>query len=187
VPGNPSSLGSRATSTPSSLQSQINWLRSFVFFSRTGGLVRPEDIVSAFDECRDYVFGRSLGRDNPHASDLVTAKRWVSEGLTLTIAVIVFHEQMSWMHEKFLRFGDGKDRRYLPTSLKVFNENIETAIRRMQNGGHFDTWESEILKWRSRCKGWKKDPNLWRAESWGPPPFHDGCMVPREVLKELKQ
>lgn len=147
--------------------------------------MRPEEIVSAFDECREYVFGRSLGRDNPHASDITAAKKWIAMGLTLPIAVIVFHEQMTWMHEKFLRFGGAKDRSYLPAALKVFDENIETAIRKVMNGGHFDIWENEVVKWRARCKAWKKHPELWRFEDWGPEPLKRGCRVPRDVLMEF--
>jgi hypothetical protein len=94
---------------------------------------------------------------------------------------------MTWMNEKFLRFGGAKDRSYLPASLKVFDENIETAIRKVQNGGHFDTWESEILRWRSRCKGWKRNPGLWNENAWGPPPSEAGCRAPMEVLKDWEK
>lgn len=147
----------------------------------------PNDVIRAFDECREYVFGYSLGRDNPHASDKSTATRWISDGLTLTVAVIVFHEQMSWMHEKFLRYGHAKDKSYLPASLKVFDDNIETAIRKAKNGGQAEFWESEIAKWRSRCKSWFKKVGIWREDHWGPEPFTNGCRVPQQVLAEFRR
>lgn len=149
--------------------------------------LKPEDIVKAFDECREYIFGYGLGRDNPHVSDNGTAERWVKEGLNLVVAVMVFYEQMNWMHEKFLRFGNGKDRQYLPASLKVFDENIEAAIRRSKGGGQSEFWENGLSQWRSRCRGWLKDKSLWRENMWGAPPFENGTRVPKSVLDELKQ
>jgi hypothetical protein len=115
---------------------------------------------------------------------MAAAQKWIDAGITLTVATIVFSEQMNWMHEKFLRFGEGKDRSYLPASLKVFDENIEAAIRRIKTGGQTEPWEGEISKWRSRCKSWKKN-TLWLTEHWGPKPFEAGCRVPRQVLEEL--
>jgi hypothetical protein len=147
--------------------------------------MKPEEIIKAFDDVREYVFGYSLGRDNPHASDKETAKSWLESGLTLVVAVIVFSEQMNWMHEKFLRYGHAKDRSYLPASLKVFNENIEAAIRKSKGDGAFDEWEKEISKWRSRCKGWKRKKSLWRHEMWGPEPFEKGSRIPKSILMEL--
>lgn len=149
--------------------------------------MRPEDVISAFDEVREFIFGHSLGRDNPHASDMATAKRWIGEGLTFVTAVIVFFEQMSWMHEKFLRFGGSKDRSYLPASLKVFDENIDNAIRRSKSGGQSEFWENEISRWRSRCKTWLKKPHLWNTDQWGPHPFESGCRVPKEILEHISR
>jgi len=150
-------------------------------------MTTPDDIIRAFDDCLDYIFGRALGRDNPHATDAATARKWLADGLTLVIAVIVFHEQMNWMHEKFLRFGNAKDRSYLPSALKVFNDNIETAIRRHQNGGQLDEWDRRDSQWRARVKGWARNPRLWRQDMWGPPPGQPGCRLPRSVLVELKE
>lgn len=149
--------------------------------------LKPDDLVKAFDECREYIFGYGLGRDNPNKDDKATATKWVEQGLSLVVAVMVFYEQMTWMHEKFLRFGNGKDRQYLPASLKVFDENIEAAIRRAKNGGQTEFWEGEISKWRARCKGWLKDKALWRENMWGVEPFKEGNRIPRQVLDEIKQ
>lgn len=147
--------------------------------------MKPDDVIKAFDDIREYVFGYSFGRDNPHSSDKQTAQEWIEDGLNINIAAAVFYEQMSWMHEKFLRYGGAKERSYLPSSLKVFNDNIEVAIRRSTGKGQIDEWEKEISKWRSRCKGWITNKNLWRIEMWGPEPFEIGTRVPKEILKEL--
>lgn len=144
----------------------------------------PHELIKAFDEVREYVFGSKLGRDNPHKDDLATAEKWFSDGLTLIVAVMVFYEQMNWMHEKFLRFGRGTDKSYIPASLKVFDENIEVAVRRSKNGGQTELWENGISQWRSRCKAWTRNGS-WIENMWGPKPFEAGCRVPKEVIKEL--
>src|SRR5690348_1460581 len=144
----------------------------------------PLSIVQAFDQCLDYTFGRSLGRDNPHKSDISTAVRWIDEGADLVLCVMVFTQQMAWMHEKYLRSGHLHDRSFIPHSLKVFDENIAAAIRVMKAGG---TDESEIVysQWRARVKGWKKNADLWRTEHWGPAPGSYGCRVPKSILAEF--
>lgn len=146
---------------------------------------KAEDIIKAFDECREYVFGYAWGRDNPHSSDKGTATEWLTKGLTFVVAVMVFYEQMNWMHEKFLRYGNAKERSYLPASLKVFNDNIETAIRRSKDGGQVDQMDKVMSSWRSRCKAWFKNPALWRVEMWGPEPFKEGSRVPQLILNEF--
>jgi hypothetical protein len=147
--------------------------------------LKPDDLIKAFDGVREYVFGYGLGRDNPHKDDKKTAETWIAEGATLLVAIMVFYEQMSWMHEKFLRFGNAKDRSYLPASLKVFNENIEAALRRQKSGGQTDETEKAYSLWRSRCKGWLKDKRLWQINMWGPEPFQEGNRVPKSILQEL--
>lgn len=149
--------------------------------------MKPEDYIAAFDEVREHIFGFGLGRDNPHKTDMATAQLWINDGVSLTLATLVFTEQMNWMHEKFVRYGNGKDRSYLPAALKVFDENIETALNKQKNGGHFDNFETEILRWRSRCKSWQKNPNSWIENSWGPKPNEAGNRVPGEVLKWLNE
>jgi hypothetical protein len=124
-------------------------------------------IVKAFDQCLDYTYGRELGRDNPHKSDIETAQRWVAAGADLVLCVMVFTQQMAWMHEKYLRSGHLRDRALIPHSLKVFDENIAAAIRLVKAGGVDDTEKAYSL-WRSRVKGWQRNPRLWRTESWGP-------------------
>jgi hypothetical protein len=150
-------------------------------------MTTPNEVIEAFDECLDYMFGRKLGRDNPHASDAATARKWIADGVTLVLATMIFAEQMSWMHEKFLRFGDAKDRKYLPSSLKVFDENMATAIRRQRNGGQTNDWELSDGRWRCRVRGWQRKPNLWLHDFWGPAPFEPGCWVPGYILREFKK
>lgn len=149
--------------------------------------MKPKELIKAFDECRDYIFGYSLGRDNPHKDDEATAEHWITAGVTLVVAVMVFFEQMSWMHEKFLRFGGAKDRSYLPASLKVFDDNIAAAIRRSNGGGQSEPWENNIAQWRSRCKAWQRNKSSWISNHWGSEPFEDGCRVPKEILTELSK
>jgi hypothetical protein len=70
-------------------------------------------IIEAFDECLEFVYGRQYGRDNPHRSDSQTAARWIDGGLTLPVACFVFYRQMNLLHEKWLR-DDLKDRSHIP-------------------------------------------------------------------------
>ena len=74
-----------------------------------------EQIIECFDAIRDYIWGYGRGRDNPHKSDRETAKRWISEGLIVPIAAIVFFDRMGDMHERWLR-TDAKDRTHLPAA-----------------------------------------------------------------------
>ena len=144
--------------------------------------VTPQDIIEAFDAYLDYTYGRRYGRDNPHKTDAETAQRWLDAGLTVPVACFVFHRQMSIMHEKWLRY-DLRDRAHIPHSLKVSDENIEAGIRRAQ-GEEVTTWDMEESKWRSRVKGWRRNPAFWNAEIWGPHPDQPGCRAPRSLLKD---
>lgn len=141
--------------------------------------IEAEEIVKLFDECREYVFGYGEGRDNYYADDLETAKSWIDGGVNYFLAAIVFYEQMTWMHEKYLKF---RDRKHMPSSLKVFDENIKTAIRRQKNGGNFESWEQEIAQWAARYRTWQKK-RLWDYNNWGPDPSQSGTRVPKSVLK----
>jgi hypothetical protein len=144
----------------------------------------PDELIKTFDDCLEYVYGRRMGRDNPYKDDMKTAQGWIDDGLPLFLAAIVFYEQMSRLHERFLR--NNQDRQYVPHSLKVFDDNIRTANHRQARGGNYDTWENEELRWRSRVKGWMKQPNLWQADHWGPTPGQSGCRMPRAVMKEME-
>lgn len=144
--------------------------------------VSPAQIIQAFDACLDYVYGSRYGRDNPHKSDAETAQHWIDDGLTVPVAYFVFHRQMSIMHEKWLR-DDLRDRSHIPHSLKLFDENIEAGIRRA-NGDEVTPWDMEESKWRSRIKGWKRNPDFWNVDMWGPRPNQLGCRAPCALLKE---
>lgn len=141
-------------------------------------------IIAAFDQCRAYIFGYAFARDHPHITDTKTANEWIDKGLSLVVAVMVFFEQMNWMHEKFLRYGQGKDRSYLPASLKVFNDNIEAAIRKSK-GYEVDNFDKSMSLWRSRCLAWKKNQKLWIVNMWGPPPSEKNNRVPHLIVEEL--
>jgi hypothetical protein len=146
-------------------------------------LPSPQDqIIAAFDECLEYVFGRQYGRDNPHSSDMQTADSWLASGLTLPVACFVFYRQMNLMHERWLR-DDLHDRSHIPHSLKVFDENIEVAIRRAQDG-EMSTCDVGESQWRARLKGWKRNSGLWNENQWGPPPNVTGCRAPRSLVGE---
>lgn len=144
----------------------------------------PQHIIAAFDEILDYVYGRRYGRDNPHKSDTETAQDWIDGGITLTIATAVFYHRMSQMHERFLRQQDDRDRSNIPGSLKVFDENIESAIRRVKNEGQTDPWESVDSRWRMRIGYFLKN-RKWLDDLWGPAPDQPGCRAPVRLLGEL--
>lgn len=143
---------------------------------------QPEQIIAAFDECLDYVYGRRYGRNNPHTSDIATAIRWIAAGLTLPVACFVFYRQMNLMHERWMR-DDLKDRAHIPHSLKVFDEAIDSAIRRARDG-EVSTWDLEDSRWRARLTGWKRKSSFWLEDHWGPPPGSPGCRVPGAVRRE---
>lgn len=145
-----------------------------------------EDIIAAFDECLDFVYGRRWGRDNMHKTDMQTAQEWILAGVTVPLATIVFHTQMVRMHERWLHQHDLSDRSNIPGCLKIFDENIESAIRRQLAGGaELDVWEQVDSQWRARVKGWIKNPNAWNIDMWGPLPNANDCRVPKRVIAEL--
>lgn len=146
----------------------------------------PDQIIAAFDECLDFVYGRRWGRDYRHKSDVETAQRWVAAGITIPIASIVFYQRMTYMHEKWMGNHDLSDRSKIPHSLKLFDENIEAAIRRVAAGGaEVDMWEQAQSQWRARISFWLKKPESWRVEMWGEPPGHSDCRAPHSLLAEL--
>lgn len=145
-----------------------------------------DQIIEAFDQCLEYTFGSAFARDNRHKSDVETSQKWITVGADVVLATIVFSKQMDWMHEKFLRSGHLRDRKFIPHSLKVFDENIEMAIRRMNGIGIVDAWEVELSLWRARFKSWQKT-GIWQTEMYGSAPFEPGCRVPKSILEEFKR
>lgn len=87
------------------------------------------------------------------------------------------------MHERWLR-DEIKDRSHIPHSLKVFDENIEVAVRRAKDG-EVTPWDLIESQWRARIIGWKKNPVHWQDNMWGPPPDQAGCRAPSSLLNEL--
>jgi hypothetical protein len=148
-------------------------------------LTKPQDLIDVFDRILIYVYGLRFSRDNPHKSDSATAQLWTSLGCDIVIASIVLFDRMNAMHERHLRIVDKEDRSNIPGTMKVFTENIEAALRR-QSGEEVDSADKAYSQWRSRVKGWKSNVDLWRLEHWGPPPFADGCRVPKSVLAEFQ-
>jgi hypothetical protein len=145
----------------------------------------PEQIIEAFDHILVYIYGASYARDNPNKTDLETATRWADEGLDLVTASCVFFDRMSWMHEKHLRWHDKGDRTNVPGSLKVFDENIEAAIRRVATGsGDMDEWERSDSQWRARVKMFVGN-RYWLEDHWGAPPGQPGCRVPQSIMREF--
>jgi hypothetical protein len=145
--------------------------------------ITPTQIIEAFDECLEYVYGRSYGRDNPHKSDDETALRWIDAGLTLHVACFVFYRQMNIMHELWTR-DNLRDRSHIPHSLKVFDENIEAGIRRHKGGGDWSASDMVDSLWRARLRVWTESPSWWNHDMWGPPPGTPGCRAPRAVIAE---
>jgi hypothetical protein len=148
-------------------------------------MLKPQDIINAFDHAIIYIYGQRYARDNPHKSDLETAERWIEEGLDLITAAFVFYDRMIWMHEKHLRDRSG-DRTHVPASLKLFDDNITNAIRRA-NGDEVTDFERQISQWRARMIGFQKNPAFWRADMWGPPPDHPDTRMPKQIINECKK
>jgi len=90
---------------------------------------------------------------------------------------------MNLLHERWLRDAI-KDRSHIPHSLKLFDENIEVAIRRAKMG-ELSTWEISDNQWAARLRGWKKNSAHWIENMWGPPPNHPGCRAPDSLLNEF--
>jgi hypothetical protein len=91
---------------------------------------------------------------------------------------------MNLMHEKWVR-DDLRDRSHIPHALKVFDENIEAGIRRFRDG-ELSAWDIADSQWRARIKVWSRNPNLWNADMWGPPPGAEGCRAPHSILAEVR-
>lgn len=146
-----------------------------------------DDIISAFDEILDYVYGRSRGRDYPSKFDYKVAQEWIDEGVTLPIACCVFYIRMSIMHERWLRQKDVHDKTNIPQHLGLFDENIRLAITRIKSGGGpIAIWEQSESQWRARIKGFYSN-NIWLSDMWGPRPGEEGCRVPLRFMKEKKK
>lgn len=148
-------------------------------------MTEPIDIIKAFDEVLDYVYGRRWGRDYQHKSDEETARSWCAEGLTVPLATMVFFNRMNYMHEKWLRQSNLSDRSNIPHSLKIFDENIHSAIRRAQNGGsEIEPWELIESQWRARVLFWLTE-KIWNEDMFGPSPDDSACRTPHRLLIEL--
>ena len=143
--------------------------------------VDAKQIIEAFDVCLIYIYGQRYARENAYKDDTETASQWIKEGITIEIACFVFFKEMSWMHEKFLHWHNSQDRKLIPHSLKVFNENIEAAIRK-STGEEMDEWEKTISLWRARYRGWIKNKSHWQREMWGPEPDEKGTRVPKSLM-----
>jgi hypothetical protein len=166
-------------------QSSDRIRRSF-FFSRTGEPMKeckPEELIEVFDRILVYIFGNRYARDNPHATDMATAKLWAEQGCDAVIAAIVLYDRMSAMHERHLHTVDKTDRTNVPGTLKLFTDNIEAALRR-ESDAEVDECEKWYSQWRSRLTSWKKK-GLWLTEMWGPKPDQDGCRAPKSLISEF--
>lgn len=143
-----------------------------------------DQIIASFDQIVDYVYGRRYGRDNPHITDQKTAETWIEQGLTLPIACAVFMRQLSVMHEHWLRQVDHTDRKNIPTTLKFFDEKIQTAIMKIEQKFENEYIDVEGEKWRNRIGFWLKG-YAWYENLWGPVPGEPGCRAPSRLLAEM--
>lgn len=154
----------------------------------------PLQIIEAFDEILDFVYGRSRGRDYHGKEDLTYATQWVEYGLTVPIASAVFWQRMNIMHERWLRQHDHNDTTNIPRNPGLFDENIRAALARVRAGGEpIEVWEQSESLWKARIRAFLKDPDSWTLyiESWGNPPGQPGSRVSARllavVLAESKQ
>jgi hypothetical protein len=149
--------------------------------------IKPQQIIDVFDRTLTYIYGSAYARENPSKNDHKTASAWISEGLDPVVAAWIFWDRMSWMHEKFLHHHDKADRTNIPGSLILFDENIRSAVRRVNTGSHeVDSVDRILSQWRARVQGWISK-KIWIPEMWGPEPFQSGNRVPRTVLEEFSQ
>jgi hypothetical protein len=88
----------------------------------------PAELIEAFDRCLIYIYGQAFARDSPNKTDVETAQRWITLGADQVIVSWVFFDRMSWMHEKYLRQQDRKDRANIPGSLKLFDDNVAVVF-----------------------------------------------------------
>lgn len=147
----------------------------------------PAQIIDVFDRTLIHIYGSTYARENPSKNDHKTAATWIAEGLDPIVAAWVFWDRMSWMHEKSLRHHDKSDRTNIPGSLILFDENIRSALRRINTGSHeIDGVDRVYSQWRSRLNSWQK-AKIWLDDMWGPNPDNPECRVPRSVLVELSQ
>lgn len=149
----------------------------------------PEDIIAAFDEILDFVFGRSRGRDYPSKHDRTYAEQWLALGITYPIACSVFHHQMNRMHEAWLHNHNARDTKNIPQHMGIFDEHIKSAIERMKRGGE-SLSVSDVIdgQWRQRIRYWLKKPSMWNEimrNHWGDPPDESTCRAPLYLLVEL--
>lgn len=152
--------------------------------------LKPEEIVAAFDEILDYVFGRSRGRDYPAKEDIKYATQWLEQGLTLPIACAVFYHRMSAMHDLWLKQINHADNKHIPATLKFFDEAITAGINRHKAGGEpIASWEQSESQWRARLRlFFNRLPNrCWNHDLWGPAPDEDGCRASPRLLAEAKK
>jgi hypothetical protein len=147
----------------------------------------PAQIIDVFDRTLIYIYGSAFARENPSKNDHKTAASWIAESLDPIVAAWVFWDRMSWMHEKSLRHHDKSDRINIPGSLILFDENIRSALRRINTGSHeIDGVDRLFSQWRARVKAWHAS-KIWLENMWGPEPFKSGNRVPRTVLEEFSQ
>lgn len=148
--------------------------------------ISPEQVIAAFDDCLDFIYGRSRGRDYISKEDIKYATEWIEEGLTIHVACFVFYHRMSAMHELWVKQLDPNDNKHIPATLKFFNEAIMDGISRWKRGGEgIAVWEQSESQWKARLNGFYSK-NLWNTDLWGPRPGESECRVPPRLLTEVK-
>jgi hypothetical protein len=147
----------------------------------------PEEIIEAFDEILDFVFGRNRGRDYPSKFDESTASDWIERGITIPIASAIFYQRMTMMHERWLHQSNHQDKKNIPQNLGIFDENIRAATERVKAGGKpISTWEQSEYQWKARLKGFFSK-KLWNTNLWGPCPDDPDCRAPKRLIDEAKK
>lgn len=147
----------------------------------------PQQIIAAFDEILDYVYGRNRGRDYESKDDAKYAQDWIDQGLTIPIASAVFYQRMEMMHERWLRNHDPHSQVNYPAVLKLFHENIFAALNRVKQGGEqLAVWELSESKWKARLNGWY-GKKLWNRDMFGPTPDEPDCRCPPRLMAEAKK
>lgn len=146
------------------------------------------EYIGIFDTAIVRAYGESLGRPNPHATDLTMARRWLERGVTMQQASDVINGTMAARASKgesppaSLKFFDGfiADKPRAPAKSQTDDGDWsppETPGQEIINGKTVNDWKAAMIA--------LNDADAWMASEFGPKPGEPGCNVPTDILAEF--